>query len=377
MKSTTVGIDLAKNIFHVCAADRRGRIRWRKRTTREGLGKLLAELAPSTVAMESCAGSHYWARRCQALGHEPRLMNGKFVKPFVKSNKNDVLDAEAIAEAAQRPTMRFVPVKTTQQQDIQALHRVRARLIKHRTALVNQCRGLLVENGIAIRQGRQHLQSQLPQLLDNGAEELSALLVGLLRGLYEELVGLTQRIEAVERTLAEISRTLDPCARLRSIPGVGPLTATALVAAVGTGADFKNGRHLAAWLGLVPRQFTTGGKPKLLGISKRGDAYLRKLLIHGAHSVLISRTNLGYPQRWARTVAVRTCANKAAVALANKNARIAWKLLRSGESFRAVAPQESRLPAPADHKGRATPPHRGARLLGGRAAPAPASNTQR
>jgi len=334
MKNTTVGIDLAKNVFHLCAANGRGRVLWRKKVTRQGLESLLAELPASTVAMEACAGSHYWARQCREHSHVPRLLSGKFVKPFVKSNKNDVIDAEAIAEAAQRPTMRFVPVKTIQQQDIQALHRVRERLIHNRTALVNQCRGLLLENGIVIRQGRHHLQRQLPQVVENASGELSQPLVVLIRELSEELTGLNERIGVVERNLKQTARNIEPCARLMSIPGVGYLTATATFAAVGSGSDFKNGRHMAAWLGLVPRQVTTGGKPKLLGISKRGDAYLRKLLIHGARSVLISRTDLGSPQRWARKVAFRSCSNKAAVALANKNARIAWKLLRSGESFR-------------------------------------------
>ena len=338
MKITTVGIDLAKSVFHVCAANQRGRVIWRKKTTREGLEMLLAQLPPTTVAMESCGGSHYWARRCREHGHVPRLLNGKFVKPFVKGNKNDVVDAEAIAEAAQRPTMRFVPVKTTQQQDIQAVHRVRERLMRDRTALVNQCRGLLLENGITIRKGRHHLQRQLPAVVENRPGELSEAFVGLLRALYEELVALNKRIRAIEQSLKQLSREIEPCARLMSIPGVGYLTATALFAAVGNGADFKNGRHMAAWLGLVPRQCTTGGKPKLLGISKRGDVYLRKLLIHGARAVMITRNNLGPPQRWAIKVALRSCPNKAAVALANKNARIAWKLLRSGESFRIIEP---------------------------------------
>lgn len=376
MKITTVGIDLAKGVFHVCATGRRGQVVWRRRTTRAGLERLLAQLPPSTVAMESCGGSHYWARRCRAHGHVPRLISGKFVKPFVKSNKNDVIDAEAIAEAAQRATMRFVPVKTTQQQDIQALHRVRERLIRHRTALVNQCRGLLLENGIVVRQGRHHLQRQLPTVLDTVAGELSAPFLALIRGLCEELAGVNERIGGVERTLQEIGRSVEPCARLMSIPGVGYLTATALVAAVGNGADFKNGRHMAAWLGLVPRQVSTGGKPKLLGISKRGDTYLRKLLIHGARSVMISRKDLGSPQHWARQVAVRSCSNKAAVALANKNARIAWKLLRSGEAFRPVGAHGDRLAGRADEARRATPPRRVARLLGGRAAPSPQPHTR-
>jgi transposase len=364
MKSTIVGIDLAKDIFHVCAADQYGRIKWRKRTTRQGLGALLAKLPASTVAMESCAGSHYWGRRCHEYGHVPRLINGKFVKPFVKSNKNDVIDAEAITEAAQRPTMRFVPVKTTQQQDIQALHRVRERLIRNRTALVNQCRGLLLENGIVIGKGRHHLQRQLPTVVENVSDELSQPFLVLIRNLSDELAGLNEQIGVVEQSLKEIARTLEPCTYLISIPGVGYLTATATFAAAGNGSDFKNGRHMAAWIGLVPRQVTTGGKPKLLGISKRGDSYLRKLFIHGARSVLISRKNLGSPQRWARKVAFRSCSNKAAVALANKNARIAWKLLRSGESFRP-----DYLGEPLQGQVQATPPRRVARLLA--AAPPP------
>ncbi len=341
MRDTTIGIDLAKNVFHLCAMDERGQVSWRKKMTRRGLETVLATLPPSTIAMEACGGSHDWARRCLEHGHVPRLISGQFVKPFVKSNKNDVIDAEAITEAAQRPTMRFVPVKTTQQQDIQGLHRVRERLIRGRTALVNQCRGLILENGIAIRQGRHHLQRQLPELVENVSGKLSEAFSALIRELYEELVGLNERISTTERSLREISRSVEPCARLMSIPGIGYLTATAIFAAVGNGSEFKNGRHMAAWLGLVPRQVTTGGKPKLVGISKRGDTYLRKLLIHGARSVMISRNDLGSPQRWARKVAFRSCSNKAAVALANKNARIAWKLLRSGESFRDLAPQRT------------------------------------
>jgi transposase len=258
MEATTIGIDLAKSVFHVCASDRQGRVMWRKKTTRRGLEAMLAELPPSRIAMEACGGSHYWARRCQAHGHVAQLISGKFVKPFVKSNKNDVIDAEAIAEAAQRSRMRFVPAKTVQQQDIQALHRVRERLVRGRTALVNQCRGLLLENGVAIAKGRHHLQRQLPVLLENGAGELSAPLVGLLGELYEELGALNQRIEGLEGKLKQISRDIEPCTRLISIPGVGYLTATALFAAVGNGADFKNGRHLAAWLGLVPRPSAAG-----------------------------------------------------------------------------------------------------------------------
>jgi transposase len=335
MTNTTVGIDLAKDVFHVCEANERGRITGRKKTTRRGLERYLRELPASTVAMESCGGSHYWARKCREYGHEARLISGQFVKPFVKSNKNDVVDAEAITEAARRPTMRFVPIKTQQQQDIQALHRVRERHIKNRTALVNQCRGLLLENGIAIRKGREHLQRQLPILIENVSGELSEMFVEIIGELYEELVALNERITAIEKRNEKLIGDIEPCVRLKSIPGVGPLSATAMFAAVGNGADFKNGRHMAAWLGLVPRQYTTGGKPKLGPISKRGDTYLRKLLIHGARSVLNSPNDLGAPQHWAKDLARKSCADKAAVGLANKNARIVWRLLHSGQSFEA------------------------------------------
>jgi transposase len=371
MKGTIIGIDLAKSVFHLCAANKRGRVLWRKKTTRRGLEALLAELPPSRIAMEACGGSHYWARRCLTHGHVPRLISGKFVKPFIKSNKNDVIDAEAITEAAQRATMRFVPAKTTQQQDIQAVHRVRERWVRQRTAVVNQCRGLLLENGITVVKGRHHLQRELAVVVENHTGKLSGTLVRLLGELREELRMLNERIERLDDQLTQLSRELEPCARLLSIPGVGALTATALFAAVGTGADFKNGRHLAAWLGLVPRQFTTGGKPKLLGISKRGDAYLRKLLIHGARSVLSSPRALGAPQRWARTVATRCGANKAAVALANKNSRIAWKLLRSGEVFRAGGSQRRGSERHRDR--RVPPPRRGAWLPAGPRRPLPSA----
>lgn len=334
MNATTIGIDLAKNTFHLCAMDARGRVLWRRREGRAGLLRCLRPLPPCRVVMEACGGSHYWAREIAALGHEAKLVSGQFVKPFVKSNKNDVCDAEAICEAGSRPTMRFVPVKTVHRQDIQALHRRREQLLKFRTALSNQIRGLLLENGIPVAAGRPALHRALPALLDTDDGRLTALFRELLRGLAEHLQSLTQRLQAIDAQLTRLCHANEATQRLLEVPGIGPLTATALFAAVGTGADFENGRHMAAWLGLVPRQYTTGGKPRLLGISKRGDHYLRKLFIHGARSVLIAPTDLGRTPRWARAVQARTCTNKAAVGLANKNARITWALLHRGEHYR-------------------------------------------
>ena len=259
MRVTTVGIDLAKNTFHLCGMNSRGRVLWRRRESRGSRLRFLSTLAPCRVCMESCGGSHYWAREIRALGHETKLISGQFVKPFVKSNKNDVADAEAICEAGSRPTMRFVPVKTPAQQDIQALHRVREQLVKFRTALINQSRGLLLEHGVTVAQGRQRFQRELPVILEN--DTLTALFRELLRGLYEHVQSLNEKIAAVETTLQRMGADSEPVQRLLEIPGVGLLTATALIAAVGNGAEFHNGRHMAAWLGLVPRQLSTGGHP--------------------------------------------------------------------------------------------------------------------
>jgi len=335
MRVTTVGIDLAKNVFHLCGMNSRGRVIWRRRESRGSLLRFLRSLEPCQVFMESCGGSHYWAREIRAIGHEPKLISGQFVKPFVKSNKNDVADAEAICEAGSRPTMRFVPIKTPEQQDIQAMHRIREQLVKFRTGLINQGRGLLMEHGVTVAKGRHGFQRQIPLILENG--NLTDLFRELLRGLYEHVQSLNEKIAAIETKLKRVCKDSEAAQRLLEIPGVGPLSATALIAAVGNGSDFKNGRHMAAWLGMVPRQSTTGGKPRLLGISKRGDHYIRKLLIHGARSVLISPNDLGRRQSWARELKARTCANKAAVALANKNARIMWALLNREERYRHMA----------------------------------------
>lgn len=328
MDGMTIGIDLAKDVFSLCAMDSRGKVLWRRTVRRRFLLAELRGEPACTVAMESCAGAHYWAREFSAMGHEVRLIAGQYVKAYVKGNKNDAVDAEAICEAARRPSMRFVPQKSRAQQEIQALHRVRERLVGARTALANQIRGFLMEFGVSVPVGLHRLKRALPEILENGSEALPPLMAATMRELYEELSAMDARLAGLDRKLRDLCRADQACARLCEIPGIGPLTASALVAAAGDGRDFKNGRHFAAWLGLVPREHSSGGRQRLLGISKRGDAYIRKLLILGAHSVLIARGDLGSAQQWAKRLKQRTGTNKAAVALANKNARIAWNILR-------------------------------------------------
>jgi transposase len=301
---------------------------------RSQLVLFFSRLEPCLIGMEACASSHYWARKLSALGHTVRLMAPQFVKPYRKNDKNDGNDAEAICEAVQRPNMRFVPVKTAQQQAELAVHRIRRRLMAQRTALLNQIRGLLGEFGLVLPQGANHVRSKLPALLDEGAggETLPALAVELFRELYEELVQLEQRIAAMDRRVERLYRANPVCQRLGQQEGIGALTATAFVATVAHAAQFKNGRQCAAWLGLVPRQDSTGGKTRLLGISKRGDAYLRTLLVHGARSAMRLTAKRNDPKsRWVEQLRKRRGENIAAVALAAKHARILWALMVKGE----------------------------------------------
>jgi len=283
--------------------------------------------------MEACASSHYWARKLIALGHTVRLMAPQFVKPYRKSDKNDGNDAEAICEAVQRPNMRFVPVKSPQQQAELAVHRIRRRLMAERTALLNQIRGLLGEFGLVLPQGANHVRSKLPALLDEaGGDTLPALAVELFRDLYEELVQLEQRIDGCDRRVERLYRANPVCQRLGQQEGIGALTATAFVATVAHAAQFKNGRQCAAWLGLVPKQDSSGGKTRLLGISKRGDPYLRTLLVHGARSAMRLTAKRNDPKsRWVEQLRKRRGENIAAVALAAKHARILWALMVKGE----------------------------------------------
>jgi transposase len=338
MQVTTLGIDLAKNVIQVHGVDAKGHVVLRKRFSRAKVLSFLAQLPPCLIGLEASGGAHHWARELSQQGHTVKLMSPQFVRPYVKNQKNDANDAEGICEAVSRPHMRFVPIKSVDQQDIQALHRIRERQIKARTALVNQIRGLLAEYGIVIAQGVSKVRHALPALLEdadnaltwNGREWLSAL--------AGELRLLDQHITETEQKIQRVFERDEACQRLAQLEGIGPLTATALVAAVGTATTFTNGRQMAAWLGLVPRQHSSGGKPTLLGISKRGDSYLRKLLIHGARAVIRQVDKKQDPRsRWLQGVRERRGTNRACVAQANKTARIAWVLLAKGERYRKAA----------------------------------------
>jgi transposase len=288
--------------------------------------------------MEACGGAQYWAREFQQLGHTVKLMSPQFVKPYVKGNKNDSRDAEAICEAVSRPHMRFVPLKTVESQDIQAIHRMRSRLIAERTALGNQVRGLLAERGIVLAQGLTRLRQQLPTIVEDEGNALTPLSREVMRELYEELVALEERIARADRLVQRVFVQNAHCQKLAQVEGIGPVVATALVAAVGNAREFTNGRHLAAWLGLVPRQCSSGGKERLLGISKRGDRYLRTLLIHGARATVHrARRKTDARSRWIISLEQRRGKNIATVAIANKNARIAGALLTSDAEYRKAA----------------------------------------
>jgi len=330
-----LGIDLGKNTFHLHGVDRHGKMVFRKTLTRKKLVEFMARLKPCLVGMEACGGSHHWARKFREFGHDVRLMAPQFVKPYVKSNKNDKVDAEAICEAVQRPSMRFVPIKGIEQQDLQSLHRVRSLAIAQRTAQINQIRGLLQEYGVVLPQGACHVRRLIPELLEDAENGLTMWMRELLSHLREVLVRLDERIAEYDASVKAISQEDEGCRLLMTIPGIGPLSATALLAAVGDANVFKNGREMAAWLGLVPRQHSTGGKERLLGISKRGDAYLRTLLIHGARAALRGADRKeDRRSAWAVDVKRRRGPNIAAVALANKNVRTAWALLTKREEYR-------------------------------------------
>lgn len=276
------GLDIAKNVFHVCRMNRAGRVIERKRLMRDEVLEFFAQSSKGLVGLESCGGSSYWAREISALGFEVRLIPAQYVKPYVKSQKNDSIDAEAIAEAVLRPTMRFVSPNSVQQQDIQNVHRVRERVVRDKVALANQIRGLLLEYGVTIPQGAHRVGVQLSELLDDPSHSTRALWKELFTDLRDELLQLEERIQRLDQIIKQISRAHPVCKELEKLSGVGPTTSTAILAAVGNPKDFKNGRQFSAWLGLVPKQHSTGGKQKLLGITKRGDKYIRYLLVHGA-----------------------------------------------------------------------------------------------
>jgi len=332
MNITRVGIDLAKTVFQVHGVDDKGKTVLRKQLKRAQVLEFFANLQRCVIGMEACGSAHYWARKLTALGHEVKLMAPQLVKPYVKSNKNDRNDAEAICEALGRSNMRFVPIKTPEQQALLALHRVRAGLVRARTAQVNQIRGLLAEFGLVIPQGVAKWRKRVPEILEDADNELPGLMRELLARCYEQFQRLDAQARELEAHIVRWHRDNELSQRLAEVPGVGPITATAYVATLGDGQAFRSGRQAAAWLGIVPKQRGTGGKQQLLGISKRGDVYLRQLLVHGARAVL-RRLKPEQAHSWLGQLAKRRHHNVAAVALANKNARILWALLAHGREY--------------------------------------------
>jgi transposase len=335
MKITTIGIDLAKSVFQVHGVDEHGKAVLRRPLKRDLLVKFMANLPPCLVGMEACGSAHHWARVFKRFGHDVRLMSPQFVKPYVKSNKNDAADAEAICEAVARPNMRFVPIKSVEQQSVLSLHRVRQGFVQARTAQANQIRGLLAEFGLVLPKGIAALRTQLWGIIEDAGDEVPPVFLRLMRRLYGHLVELDQQVDELETQIKLWHRDCELSQRLEKIPGIGPITATALVASIADARSFKNGRQLAAWLGLVPRQHSSGGKSTLLGISKRGDVYLRTLLIHGARAAILAATRHATSSPWLSKLMGRRHPNIAAVALANKNARTIWALLAHDREFRA------------------------------------------
>ena len=327
-----IGIDLAKRVFQLHLVSQQGRIKANKVITREKLMAFIVQQTPSRIVMEACGSANYWARQFRQYGHEVKQISPQYVAPFRMGNKNYKNEAIAIVEADSRPGMRYVPAKSLTQQDMQCLHRVRQRLMKNRTALINQIRVLCLEYGIAMPEGAHKVMSCLPDYLEDADNELTAMSRQLFQELLFELKAQQQRLKELDERLEHLSAQNEETCRLQSLPGVGVLGASALTIALGDSSEFSNGRHFASYLGLVPKEHSSGGKVKLLGITKRGDAYLRGLLIHGARSVVyrigkLADSQCNGLQRWFKGVIARSGVNKAVVALANKNARMAWALV--------------------------------------------------
>ena len=333
MKITTIGIDLAKNVFQIHGANEHGKPVLRKQLRRDQISVFFANLPPCLIGMEACGSAHHWARKLQEFGHTVRLMAPQFVKLYVKSNKIEAADAEAICEAVTRPTMRFVPIKNIEQQSVLALHRVRQGFVKARTAQANQIRGLLAEYGIVVPQGISHITTRVPALVEQAGDGLPGVFRHLMTRLLEHFKELDRQVGEIEVQIKLWHRNNEASRRLEAIPGVGPVTATAMVASIGDAKNFDNGRQLAAWLGLVPRQHSSGGKNNLFGMSKRGDSYLRTMLIHGARSVIYRIRQRPDAQGWLAKLVARRNANIAAVAMANKTARTIWALLAHQRTF--------------------------------------------
>jgi len=336
MNISRIGIDLAKNVFQLNGVDRSGKTVWKRRLKRNQWLKVVCDQIGTDceIGMEACAGAHHWARELESRGYTVRLIAPQFVKPFVKSNKNDANDAEAICEAMNRPNMRFVTVKSVAQQDIQATHRVRSELISQRTAKANQIRGLVAEYGLVAPQSLRALQATIPDWLEDAENNLSDDFRLLLHGLWSDLTTLNDRVLELDRMILQIANSNEVTRRLQQLRGVGPLVATALVATVGDARQYHRSRQMAAAIGLTPRQHSSGGKDRLLGISKRGDVYLRCLLIHGARAVVSQAKHRDDRlSQWASGIAQRRHPNVAAVALANKTARMAWAMLRNESDY--------------------------------------------
>lgn len=335
---SVIGIDIAKSSFEVCGGTRRGRILLRKKLSRGEVLEFISNFKRCLIFMEACGGASYWGREFTKCGHEVKLIAPQFVKPYRKSNKNDRADAEAIMEAGLRPTMRFVSVKSVEQQDIQSVHRVRERSIKHRTAIANEIRGLLMEYGVVIPRGIGHVRSRLWEVVDKHREQLTESIVALIGVLLEEFHSVDARVMKFDKQLEAIAESHPMCQRVMKREGIGPIIATAAISYIGDPRMFRRGRDLSAYLGLVPKQNSTGGKQRLGGISKRGDKYLRQLLIHGARSVLATVKGKTDSQSvWLRELKERRGFNKACVALANKNARVMWALMAHDEEYRKAA----------------------------------------
>lgn len=336
MKLMRIGVDLAKNVFQVHGVDCHEKPIWRQRLQREHwLQTLLAKIEPGCeIGMESCGGAHHWARQLEARGYRVKLIAPQFVKPYIKSNKNDANDAEAICEAMSRPSMRFVSIKTVEQQDIQATHRIRSGLIEQRTAKANQIRGLVSEYGLVAPKELLSLRRAIPYWLEDAENGLTLRFRHLLDGLWGDLRALDERVKELDSEISMIAASEPDAQVLQQLRGVGPMIATALIVAIGDARQFSNGRQFAASLGLTPRQHSSGGKDRLLGISKRGDTYLRTLMVHGARSALrTAKSKDDRLSQWVVRLAERSHANVAAIALANKTARMAWAMLRNGTDY--------------------------------------------
>ena len=335
MEIHTIGIDLGKTVFHLVGLNARGEVVVRKKCSRDQILRFTANLQVSLIGMEACGGAHFLARALREQGHDARLMPAKYVKPYVKTNKNDYIDAEAIAEAVGRARMRFVPIKTDDQLDLQSLHRVRERWVSGRTAVINQIRGLLLERGITIRKGRRHIEESLPGILEDADNKLSGALRVLLTELRLEMQYLQRQVDESDKLILRIADELEDCRRMVAVPGIGPMIATATIAAIGNGSAFKKGRGFAAWLGVVPGEHSTGGKQTLTDTSRRGNRYLRKLFVQGAHAVLQQRMKQSNGlNTWLAQLTSRKRIQVAAVALANKMARMVWAVLSKGEAYR-------------------------------------------